>query len=397
MFFQTIQIMSNLGFSVGSSSMFKKHEELATRQQKKLEQELCFQIKQEELKYRCNKTKEMVSLLQHTDVTDSHSYQKPVEETSFSGNTYFETNFCVKPQSSYTNSCVKPDLCPTTDTKGIVSTDWVLPALSIANEKGAIHLPKVTLYSGLENGCFSEYAASCTSRTIHYGENLLRRNEENINPSQLQPSFEIIGDNVDLMKSPSAMTKEKQRQSLHWFLLIGLQKRVLSELPDSVPKHDILTLPNATFLPDEDDNKLLEHHMAFHIMRVLTKYVDCLKEYSTSIPDHISHPHMKETSNMSKFYILDLLDKSENKSDEMISILEHVHENYIPHTDEQPECVIEKKVFGGDVLTNERAYSAQLAMMNGQSDFYRLDGVIHRPEGLHRMMNFLLVSKMFSR
>lgn len=43
------------------------------------------------------------------------------------------------------------------------------------------------------------------------------------------------------------------------------------------------------------------------------------------------------------------------------------------------------------MLTNERAYSAQLAMLNGSTDFDQLAGVIHRPEGLHRMMNLLLV------
>lgn len=73
----------------------------------------------------------------------------------------------------------------------------------------------------------------------------------------------------------------------------------------------------------------------------------------------------------------------------MISILEHIHMNYIAHTSD--ERVIQKKVFGGDVLTNERAYSAQLAMMNGRSEFDQLAGVIHRPEGLHRMMNLCLV------
>lgn len=75
----------------------------------------------------------------------------------------------------------------------------------------------------------------------------------------------------------------------------------------------------------------------------------------------------------------------------MVSILEHIHENYIAHTEDDPPTVIEKQVFGGDVLTNERAYSAQLAMMIGQSDFFRLAGVVHRPEGLHLMIIFLLV------
>lgn len=75
----------------------------------------------------------------------------------------------------------------------------------------------------------------------------------------------------------------------------------------------------------------------------------------------------------------------------MISILEHIHMNHIAHTSDDNQKVIQKKVFGGDVLTNERAYSAQLAMMNGRSEFDQLAGVIHRPEGLHRMMNLCLV------
>lgn len=89
--------------------------------------------------------------------------------------------------------------------------------------------------------------------------------------------------------------------------------------------------------------------------------------------------------------ILDILDKSENKSEDMISILQYIHETFIPHTEGDNPVVLSRKVFGGDVLTNERAYSAQLAMLNGSTDFDQLAGVIHRPKGLHRMMNLLLV------
>ena len=52
---------------------------------------------------------------------------------------------------------------------------------------------------------------------------------------------------------------------------------------------------------------------------------------------------------------------------------------------------MDKIVFGGDVLTNERASSAQQAMLNGEIDFHKLLSVIHRPEGLHRQNIFLLV------
>ena len=75
----------------------------------------------------------------------------------------------------------------------------------------------------------------------------------------------------------------------------------------------------------------------------------------------------------------------------MISILEHIHDKFITRTDYDDPVVIKRKVFGGDVLTNERAYSDQLAKLNHATDYDRLTGVIHRPEGLHRMMNLLLV------
>lgn len=72
----------------------------------------------------------------------------------------------------------------------------------------------------------------------------------------------------------------------------------------------------------------------------------------------------------------------------MITILQRIHHLAVPHVDnETPERI----VFGGDVLTNERAFSAQEAMQNVPSEFESLSGLIHRPEGLHREMNFLLV------
>lgn len=45
---------------------------------------------------------------------------------------------------------------------------------------------------------------------------------------------------------------------------------------------------------------------------------------------------------------------------------------------------------------NERAYLAQLAILNGEGDFERFAGVVHGPAGLHRMMNLLLVFGTYS-
>lgn len=49
--------------------------------------------------------------------------------------------------------------------------------------------------------------------------------------------------------------------------------------------------------------------------------------------------------------------------------------------------ISEPVVFGGDVLTNERDFGAQLPMFNNKSEIENLWGVIQRPEGLHRQMN----------
>lgn len=53
---------------------------------------------------------------------------------------------------------------------------------------------------------------------------------------------------------------------------------------------------------------------------------------------------------------------------------------------------MQRVVFGGDVLTNERAFSAQEALQNATNELEGLKGIIHRPEGLHREMNFLMVT-----
>lgn len=75
----------------------------------------------------------------------------------------------------------------------------------------------------------------------------------------------------------------------------------------------------------------------------------------------------------------------------MIDILNHIHEEYVPFVAETlGENVIERMVFGGDLLTNERAYYAQLNMANGINSASRLMGILYRTEGLHLSMNTCL-------
>ena len=132
-------------------------------------------------------------------------------------------------------------------------------------------------------------------------------------------SSQIIGDNIDITRNPSKMSKERQRKSLHWFLLVGDENRLkFSGLPNEHPQADITTLENKTFVPSLEECKKLDEHLSFHIMRVLVKYIPSFRQFQSIVPKNIVHPYMKDTAKKSDFAILDLLDKSENKSDDMI-------------------------------------------------------------------------------
>jgi hypothetical protein len=152
------------------------------------------------------------------------------------------------------------------------------------------------------------------------------------------------------------MTKANQVQSYHWFLLLGVQQRFLDvNLPDDIPKAKIQSICTSEFVPTKVECDSLENDMIYHIIKTATRDIPALKDLKKCLPSYIKHAYLEESSQKSKYVILDLLEKSENKSEDMISILEHVHENYISHTEGENLQVIKKKVFGGDVLTNERA------------------------------------------
>ena len=93
-------------------------------------------------------------------------------------------------------------------------------------------------------------------------------------------SCDIIGDNIDLNRSPSQMSIDRKRQSWHWFLLVGLQKRDLNPtLDDTAHTADIMSIGNSTFIPSTNDCKMLDENLKFHIANILVKHVGCLKKY----------------------------------------------------------------------------------------------------------------------
>lgn len=90
------------------------------------------------------------------------------------------------------------------------------------------------------------------------------------------------------------LTKEKQRQSIHWFLNRAVQRRVISSLPNDKPLAEISSVPNHIFLPSSNDCKNLDASFRFHIVNVLVKHIKCLKPFKKSVPNFIDHHYVKE-------------------------------------------------------------------------------------------------------
>ena len=88
----------------------------------------------------------------------------------------------------------------------------------------------------------------------------------------------------------------------------------------------------------------------------------------------------------------ELIDAPENRADGIIIILKRLNQLLVPQTGGDHPEVLERVVLRGDVLTNERAFSGQAALLNADNESDSCHGIIHRPEGLHRLMNFMMVT-----
>lgn len=158
---------------------------------------------------------------------------------------------------------------------------------------------------------------------------------------------------------------------------MALEKRVQNRtMNDTHPIADISQVENSLFIPNLEESAFLEGNFR----QVLVKYVDTLKKYKLCIPEYIFQPQLYMSYEKSDYAIIDLLDKSENRSEEMIDVLQYSHDKYIARSDadndhDTPSRM--KRVFGGDVLTSERTYLAQLALHNSMMEFSKLQCIIY--------------------
>ena len=90
--------------------------------------------------------------------------------------------------------------------------------------------------------------------------------------------------------------------------------------------------------------------------------------------------------------------KNENINEEMIDILQTIHDKYLPVTkcfqaDEEVTTVAETLFFGGDQLTDERGRHCIDARCDGDTKFERLEGFLSKVEDWHAVRILYQVCK----
>ncbi|CAG2237709.1 unnamed protein product [Mytilus edulis] len=173
-------------------------------------------------------------------------------------------------------------------------------------------------------------------------------------------SFQIVMDNLNMMTKARHKTEDTSNKMHNLVHALAVQDRVSADdLEDCVPQADILTIPNEAFLPSKEDYTQLNQEYNILIQRVLVENIIELKECKEFIP-------------------LGILEKDENKTEEMIEIIEHLQQ-YTPKAHDKMMPLL----MGGDGLSVERGEGAQRARADGISQEDRLEGFIWKSEDWH--------------
>lgn len=396
--FQTIRLLNKLGVVVAPESIYKKKKELARKHQEDIENTVGAAKRHiEEL----TAAKSVVLAIEGRQCA---SRAIP----SIDSNLLRDTSQTATRSTNSSTACstvvptCQPHECLHRDGYTIASHKCVTVTVNSSDYKPTIshqeqQLPAVRLGDDrvlpaiCETPYFTQVLSTNTShqyeKQLASSTDTVKLQKEVIQRESCCTKWDIIGDNLDLEKGHSQYSLEKQRKSIHWFLNIATKRRILAPgLSEAAPRRDLLQVSANEFFPSTEESAALTEDFSYHVARILVEHLQCLNFLQGCVADPIPHDHSEEAARKTDIKILGLMDKNENT--DMIEILQYLHHKYIPHVKQNVATPI---VFGGDVLTNERAYSAQLNMMTEKTCGAQLGGIVHRPEGLHRVMNLTLV------
>lgn len=228
--------------------------------------------------YLIKRTKTAIAVLNTPDITDNKDDHPLQQSSGQSAKIYFEMKFNTDTHTSYsTSKCklltdVKESLSTMQSGTCFQTSDLVLPEKKFQTKLGSLVFPEVSVNVFSSLSPISDTVQSSSERCKHTGFLYVQKNYDNVEKEL--PSFEITGDNIDLMKHPTHMTKENSGRAY-----IGFS--ILLYRGESYPHYQMTNL----WQRYQEEAMKLDQNLALiqEIHDPLTKNYTCtwLKEYKT--------------------------------------------------------------------------------------------------------------------
>ena len=189
-----------------------------------------------------------------------------------------------------------PTVCSTVKTLSTLELDGTSKENLAANEMEVLKM-KVKKEMGLvfnetiyeEAVSFLQSCVNCTLVSKRINVETLKSyitNWKSGGPS----SYQIIGDNVDMMIKIKHQASTKPNKSIHWFHLLGVKDRAIAyDLADDKPIGSTHDLQPGDILPSTKDNQELLHDFIPLFARVAVDKVPAFEIFKDVVVRHIPH------------------------------------------------------------------------------------------------------------
>ena len=199
--------------------------------------------------------------------------------------------------------------------------------------------------------------------------------------------FKFWGDNIDKKQSVRDERSDRRSWMIHMYsILAGRSRLSKTQLSKSGSVCPLVDVPNASFLPTNDDIAAIRRNLRVIVCRNLTKYFEELTPFANAVPEIVPHRYMEEMSRKSDVAIMDVLMKNEAKSGDMLDIMSALM-SYLPSN------FGDVVASGGDQLTCERQRASRRHVMDGDTPRQRLEYLKPQIEDWHCLVTFLKVRK----
>eukprot|EP00731_Ephydatia_muelleri_P025442 Em0017g525a len=174
--------------------------------------------------------------------------------------------------------------------------------------------------------------------------------------------FKLIGDNIDKNIKPRDMRINNQTESLHYFHEFAVKDRInFSDITNNAELVFPDDIDYSVFYPNDDDDAQLVSNFQTLVTRIFVEHIPHLQHLFGNVTHNIQHKYSKNMSIKSTVVPLGVILKNENILNDMVDILDVLHQ-YVPKT-----TTTQTYNTCGDQLTVARVRGSQDALLNSES------------------------------